>query len=390
MATYVLQITGPDNQTRTVELTKRSALIGRKDCEVIVEDPRCSSEHAQLIFDGRQLRIRDLGSTNGTFFEGKRITEMLWPVHGELSIGKYKLTLQGIRGMSGTILQTAVAPPSGRSTRPRAGMILGVCVGIAELFRVNVTFVRATFCVLAFADGLGILAYLLVWALMTRKREEPAANDAVPARLTAIREHPAVTYSVGIIGIVATLARSGGELADIVENGRKIIHIFGPDPVSANTGTDGSWSGPSDAQPEPVREEIRRAMHDADQAMIRAFAKQQNPGVLAGYYAEPMLGQLMNGLQTAFSDGSIEDHRLEQQTIHAIAVAPDGQRARMHVTQTWSSSGRSIQDGSCRWRVPSHELPQTVTLVRGGVSGWRVASAEFEASSPERGSCSVY
>ena len=52
-------------------------LIGRdKHCHVIADDKSVSTRHAQLFFtENRSWKLKDLGSTNGTFLNGKRVNK---------------------------------------------------------------------------------------------------------------------------------------------------------------------------------------------------------------------------------------------------------------------------------------------------------------------------
>ncbi|MBS2021924.1 MAG: FHA domain-containing protein [Deltaproteobacteria bacterium] len=53
------------------------ALVGRgKDCQVVLDDDSVSRQHAELYRDDRGLyRVRDLGSANGTFVDGRKCIE---------------------------------------------------------------------------------------------------------------------------------------------------------------------------------------------------------------------------------------------------------------------------------------------------------------------------
>jgi hypothetical protein len=56
-------------------LNKPTITIGREvGNDVAINDPQMSRRHASLIWDGRQFIIQDLGSANGTFVNGVRLT----------------------------------------------------------------------------------------------------------------------------------------------------------------------------------------------------------------------------------------------------------------------------------------------------------------------------
>src|SRR3954467_12555459 len=50
------------------------ATIGREGCDVNLMDPEVSRRHAAIRDQGGSLAIEDLGSTNGTYVNGTRIT----------------------------------------------------------------------------------------------------------------------------------------------------------------------------------------------------------------------------------------------------------------------------------------------------------------------------
>src|SRR4051794_40540589 len=52
------------------------ATIGREGCDVNLMDPEVSRRHAAIRDQGGSLAIEDLGSTNGTFVNGTRITSV--------------------------------------------------------------------------------------------------------------------------------------------------------------------------------------------------------------------------------------------------------------------------------------------------------------------------
>ena len=57
-----------------VALTKKLLLIGQGlDCDLRVPDPLASRRHCEITKNRGQFEVRDLGSTNGTFVNGKPI-----------------------------------------------------------------------------------------------------------------------------------------------------------------------------------------------------------------------------------------------------------------------------------------------------------------------------
>ena len=60
---------------RTV-LRGSKAVVGRsRDCDVVIEDPNVSRQHAELRRDGESWTVTDLGSTNGIKVNGRRVEQ---------------------------------------------------------------------------------------------------------------------------------------------------------------------------------------------------------------------------------------------------------------------------------------------------------------------------
>ncbi len=58
------------------ELTAETTVIGRTQGDIqLTEDQRASRRHSELLVRDDRLHVRDLGSTNGTFVNGRRIAE---------------------------------------------------------------------------------------------------------------------------------------------------------------------------------------------------------------------------------------------------------------------------------------------------------------------------
>ncbi|HHV30105.1 FHA domain-containing protein [Acetivibrio mesophilus] len=55
---------------------RKSVIIGRNDKnDIVIKDPFISGIHAYIMAEGESVRIKDMGSKNGTFVNGVRLNE---------------------------------------------------------------------------------------------------------------------------------------------------------------------------------------------------------------------------------------------------------------------------------------------------------------------------
>ena len=65
---------------------------------IVIDDPFASSEHAVLTYRGRGWYVEDLGSTNGTFVNGRAVAAVAPLGFGdEIAIGQVRLRLERAR-----------------------------------------------------------------------------------------------------------------------------------------------------------------------------------------------------------------------------------------------------------------------------------------------------
>ena len=70
-----LAVMGEGKPAQSVVLVEGSHLVGRGgDCDLTLVDPLVSKRHCRIHVDTVTARIEDLGSTNGTFLNDRRIT----------------------------------------------------------------------------------------------------------------------------------------------------------------------------------------------------------------------------------------------------------------------------------------------------------------------------
>ena len=72
--TYQLVMQKGPNPGKIFELVQEELTIGRDITNrIVINDPEVSRKHARLVLQSGSYVIEDLGSTNGTFLDDKRI-----------------------------------------------------------------------------------------------------------------------------------------------------------------------------------------------------------------------------------------------------------------------------------------------------------------------------
>lgn len=91
-----LVVHAPDDPPRVVALDQDELSIGRSpDAGVVIEDGYASDEHALVAADNGGWLVRDLGSTNGTFVNGAKITgETTLHSGDQIRIGKTRIEVR--------------------------------------------------------------------------------------------------------------------------------------------------------------------------------------------------------------------------------------------------------------------------------------------------------
>jgi hypothetical protein len=78
-----------------LEVTMVKTVLGRgNEADIRFEDRKLSRKHASILFTGREFRIRDEGSSNGTLLNGSRVVEYVLKNGDELVIGATTLTFR--------------------------------------------------------------------------------------------------------------------------------------------------------------------------------------------------------------------------------------------------------------------------------------------------------
>jgi pSer/pThr/pTyr-binding forkhead associated (FHA) protein len=82
-----------------ISLDRAVVVVGRhRRCDVRLASPRVSRRHCCLALDRDGVLVRDLGSTNGTRINGRRVEEGVLRPGDELSIAHCRYQLEGLSG----------------------------------------------------------------------------------------------------------------------------------------------------------------------------------------------------------------------------------------------------------------------------------------------------
>lgn len=84
-----------DQKQREVPLRKPSIVIGRDvSCQIRIPTDAVSRRHCEITQDGTGLSIKDLGSSNGTFVNRRRITQSELAAGDVISVGPMVLVVR--------------------------------------------------------------------------------------------------------------------------------------------------------------------------------------------------------------------------------------------------------------------------------------------------------
>jgi hypothetical protein len=108
---------------KDVQLTKPRTSIGRRPYnDIVIDNLAVSGEHALLHMVGQSVEIEDLGSTNGTYVNGKSVKRQGLRNGDTVEVGKYKIRyMQEAEGESfekTMIFKPGMIPSMGTPSRP--------------------------------------------------------------------------------------------------------------------------------------------------------------------------------------------------------------------------------------------------------------------------------
>jgi DNA-binding NtrC family response regulator len=121
---YTLQVLG--QQGASVALGARPIVVGaHASCDLVLSDPQVSRRHAELAIVTDGVRIKDLGSTNGTWWQGSRIGEVVVSPGSTVKFGETPVKISA-----------GEAPSLPPSDNDHFGAMAGKSIAMRELFAV--------------------------------------------------------------------------------------------------------------------------------------------------------------------------------------------------------------------------------------------------------------
>lgn len=105
------------SSTQTIRLGNDVTVVGRQDgCQLQIRSSQVSRKHCELREEDGFLVVKDLGSSNGTFINGKKVDGAQRADHGmELSFGGVKFRVERLGQ-----LVSAAAPAAGKKANDTA------------------------------------------------------------------------------------------------------------------------------------------------------------------------------------------------------------------------------------------------------------------------------
>ena len=200
-----------------------SLTVGRETGVAIkLTDGKVSRLHAEIYMKDGGVVIKDAGSTNGTVLDGEQVVQSRWGPGQFVSIGPYRFSLASASGDLVPVqpgVNTADHDARRRFTRGNPQKVIaGVCTAISDYFGVSLVFTRLVFVVLSFADGLGIVIYLILILVIPAGSKERQPSDVLfypPPN----RRKTFFAYASGVIGI-------GAGFVTVLDNVSTIFDFF--------------------------------------------------------------------------------------------------------------------------------------------------------------------
>jgi pSer/pThr/pTyr-binding forkhead associated (FHA) protein len=137
---YILQIVRGRSETNTLKLMDGVNSIGRHDdCLIRIRSSQVSRRHCELHQDMGNLIVRDLGSSNGTFVNGKRVLGQQALKPGDvLTVGGVTLKIDRAQDLAAQESPAKTAPKPGDTAVVDAIAVEEDDLGLDEEFEIDI------------------------------------------------------------------------------------------------------------------------------------------------------------------------------------------------------------------------------------------------------------
>lgn len=112
-----------DGERREFPVTEETTVLGRRpECDLRIPTNDVSRQHCQLLLTDDELLVKDLGSSNGTYVNGKRIAETKLSAGDRLVVGPVVFVVQ-VDGEPAKISPSdaSIEVPTGQSPAAEGG-----------------------------------------------------------------------------------------------------------------------------------------------------------------------------------------------------------------------------------------------------------------------------
>lgn len=117
---FVLRITRANQAPSETEYTQAKLAIGREVGDIALRDPGSSSKHAEILFADGIVKLRDVGSTNGTWVGPRKVADEVMAPGVVYTMGASTIELVAVKGVE-PVRTMVMSGPKGSSPAAQVG-----------------------------------------------------------------------------------------------------------------------------------------------------------------------------------------------------------------------------------------------------------------------------
>jgi predicted S18 family serine protease len=117
---FVLRITRANQAPSETEYTQAKLTVGREVGDIALRDPGSSSKHAEILFADGIVKLRDVGSTNGTWVGPRKVADEAMAPGVVYTMGASTIELVAVKGVE-PVRTMVMSGPKGASPAAQVG-----------------------------------------------------------------------------------------------------------------------------------------------------------------------------------------------------------------------------------------------------------------------------